>query len=454
MPRAIVKGFLSALPLVAAVVARAQQPYTPLVWDETWGYLSDPSRVIDWSDGWKYLQLAGGSYVSIGGQVRERGEYADHPGWGAQGLDNGYLLQRYLLYSDWHLGDQFRVFVQVGSSLEEGREGGPRPSIDASTLNVNQAFVDYSPADSFTFRAGRQLVALGSSRLFAIGYGLNVEQPMDGVRLMIHAGSWHFDLLALRPTLVKDGFFGNVPNPAEETWGLYASHPLRSRANLDVYYIGIDHKLTFWSQGAGRERRASFGGRVWSRTPTWFYDLEYTGQLGRFSSGNIRAWGFGYNAGRNLPNVRWTPRFELDGGITSGDHNLHDHTLGTFNPLFPNGSYLSQSQLIGPYNVYVVRPKVELHLSRKLSFDPNLEFLWRESSVDGIYNIAGFLTHGGTLSSQRFVGSQIQAEVDYAFSRHLLGSLAYEHFFPGAFLKQTPPNHNVNFVAPQLTYTF
>jgi hypothetical protein len=37
---------------------------------------------------------------------------------------NAFLLQRYMLHSDWHLGKSFRVFVQLKSGLEDSRAGG------------------------------------------------------------------------------------------------------------------------------------------------------------------------------------------------------------------------------------------------------------------------------------------------------------------------------------------
>ena len=121
------------------------------------------------------------------GQIRERGEYQDHPAFGAQPPDNGYFLQRYLSSADLHLGSRFRTFIQFDSGLINGRDGGPRPGIDEDKFDVNQGFIDIVPYrhgdDNLTIRSGRQLVSLGSTRLVAIGAGLNVEQPFDGFRL-------------------------------------------------------------------------------------------------------------------------------------------------------------------------------------------------------------------------------------------------------------------------------
>ncbi len=158
--------------------------------------------------------------------------------------------------------------------------------------------------------------------------------------------------------------------------------------------------------------------------------------------------------GYTFNHARFAPHPELDGGVLSGDHDAHDKTLGTFNPLFPNGNYLSQSILLGPFNLIIARPTFKTSLTRKASTNTNVELLWRQATEDGVYNIAGILTHAPGNSTARFIGTQIQQEIDYAFSRHLSGSLAYEHFFSGVFLKQTPPGHSLNFISPQLTYNF
>jgi hypothetical protein len=226
--------------------AQAVNPpsYTPQVWDIDWSYLAQPaaSRTSepDWTDRFHYIPVGNNSFLSITGQIRERGEYQDHPAFGAQPPDNGYFLQRYLLSADLHLTQRFRTFIQLDSGLINGRDGGPRPGIDEDKLDFNQGFIDIvplkSPDHAFTVRAGRQLISLGSTRLIATGAGLNVEQPFDGIRLMLHAGGWSADGLAVRPTETKAGAFDNEPNPAEELWGFYVSRvlpPLHS--NVDLY---------------------------------------------------------------------------------------------------------------------------------------------------------------------------------------------------------------------------
>ncbi len=457
----VLAAFAGSLRLAAQTVNPPS--YTPQVWDIDWSYLAQPaaarSSEPDWTDRFHYIPLGSNNFLSITGQVRERGEYQDYPAFGAQPPYNGYFLQRYLVSSDLHLTQHFRTFVQLDSGLINGRDGGPRPGIDEDKLDFNQGFVDITPLKSsdhsFTVRAGRQLISLGSTRLIATGAGLNVEQPFEGLRLLLRMRNWTADGLAVRPTEVKTGIFDNEPNPAEELWGLSLSRVLPPlHTNVNIYYLGYDHKSVRYAQGTGREQRETIGTRVFSHTPTWDYDFEYTAQFGRFNTGNISAWGTGYHLGYTFNHARLAPHPELDGGVLSGDHNPHDNTLSTFNPLFPNGNFLSQSILLGPFNLIIVRPTFKIALTRKAGANTNVELLWRQATEDGVYNIVGILTHGPGNSTGRFIGTQIQQEIDYAFSRHLSGSLAYEHFFTGEFLKQSPPGHSLNFISPQLTYNF
>jgi hypothetical protein len=465
-------ALLAAWPLMSIATAaqtfassenHAPPPYTPQIWDIDWHYLANPANRQDWTDDLHYLRLGSGNnaYLSLHGQIRERGEYQDDPAFGAQPRDNGYFLQRYLSSADLHLGSRFRSFLQFDSGLIYARDGGPRPGIDEDRLDVNQGFIDIVPyhhADEnhLTIRSGRQLISIGSTRLVAIGAGLNVEQPFDGFRLTLHQSGWTADGIAVRPVSVGVGMFDNKPNSTEELWGLNLTHavPHLKSTFFDVLYLGFDHKQARYTQGNGREQRETIGARLWSHTPTWDYDFEYTGQFGRFGAGNIRAWGTGYHLGYTFTNVRFAPHPEINGGVLSGDNNPHDNTLHTFNPLFPNGNYLNESILLGPYNMIIVRPTMKYTFTRRLSSNTNYEWLWRQSRQDGAYNIVGILTHPPAGSNASFIGSQIQEEIDYSFSRHLTGALVYEHFFAGQFLRQSPPGKSVNFISPQLTWNF
>src|SRR5436190_2235598 len=142
--------------------------YTLSRWDEDYRYLRDPAaremgEKPDPFDPIKYIRFneKGDIYLSLGGQFRYRYEFYNDENFGRSPKDNdGFHLFRLLAHADLHLGENFRLFVQGKSALEEDREAGPRP-IDADEIDIQQAFGDFSfklnkDTDSVLVRVGRQ----------------------------------------------------------------------------------------------------------------------------------------------------------------------------------------------------------------------------------------------------------------------------------------------------------
>src|SRR6185369_967733 len=112
---------------------------------------------VDWLDPIKFIPFNtnGTSYLTLGGEIRERYEYFHNSSWGRGPQDDdGYLLQRYMVHADAHLSDFFRVFGQFKSGLEDGCTGGPRPT-DRDDFDLHQAFLDvripFADTNSVTF---------------------------------------------------------------------------------------------------------------------------------------------------------------------------------------------------------------------------------------------------------------------------------------------------------------
>ena len=117
----VIACFISALS-VRAQSDDAKPPvspvptYTLLRENENWSFLKNTTLSNDFWDPIKYIPLRGeGSYLTIGGEVREVFERVGNDNWGKQPYMNAFSLQRYMLHTDWHLGKQVRVFVQLKS---------------------------------------------------------------------------------------------------------------------------------------------------------------------------------------------------------------------------------------------------------------------------------------------------------------------------------------------------
>src|SRR5205814_3483420 len=87
-------------------------PFKQLRYNENYAYLRDTSRHSDYLDAIKFIPLNTNRdwYLTLGGEIRERYESYHNSLWGRGPQDdNGYLLQRYMVHADAHLGDDFRI---------------------------------------------------------------------------------------------------------------------------------------------------------------------------------------------------------------------------------------------------------------------------------------------------------------------------------------------------------
>ncbi len=430
-----------AQPLQARAAVDSEPPPAPppfklLRYDENYSYLRDPARRSDYLDAIKFIPLTtnGDWYLTLGGEIRERYEYFHNSSWGRGPQDdNGYLLQRYMVHADAHLGDYLRVFTQFKSSLEDGRNGGPRPT-DRDDFDLSQAFLDMrfplSEAGSLTLRAGRQELAYGSYRLVSSREGPNVHLNFDGVKAILQIARWRVDAFVAKPDRTKTGIFDDDPDPNQKFLGLYAVTPVSwlPGGNIDLYYLGLDRRNAHFDQGTAHEQRHSVGTRIWGRKLGWDYNLEFVYQFGTFASGDIRAWTAASDVGYTFETAPFKPRLALKANVTSGDDNPNNSGLQTFNPLFP--------------------------LTRNVKLTIDWDFFWRENTHDAIYGPAVNVLQSGKTNDARYVGNQAQVMVEWKIDRHITLTADYAHFFAGDFLKQTTPGEDVDYFSAWITFRF
>ena len=430
--------------------------------DEDWSSLKDKRRRADWSDELKYISLVKENwYLSIGGEARLFYEFIKNENWGGAPKDNnGWVLERYMLHADFHLGRKVRVFAQIKSGLINDRTGGARPA-DLDKLDLHQVFLDYKffaeKDKSLVLRVGRQEVSFGSSRLVGVREGPNVRQSFDGARFSTKFNNWSLDAFAVKPVSTDRGFFDDKPQNQQTFTGVYAVSPngfITKKGRIDFYYFGLDKKRARFNQGAAREIRHTTGTRIWNNVNTFDYNFEFAYQFGKFGAGRINAWTAASDIGYTVKKWLFQPRFGLKANRTSGDKSARDKNLQTFNALYPRGAYFGQFSPIGPYNHTDLHPSVLLKV--KSNFTVNFDWInfWRTSRSDAVYNVAGGVLKSGNQSRALHIGRQFAVEVNYKIDRHTTLAANYSRFDVGRFLRETPPAENTNYFAAWLTYKF
>lgn len=439
-------------------------PFQQLRYLEDYSYLQNESLRREPLDRLKYIPLREGKpdwYLSIGGEIRQRYEAFRNDDWGGEPQDNnGYLLQRYMLHTDWHFGKNVRAFFQLRTNIETGRRGGPRPVIDESKLDFNQAFVDVNfdagEKINVNFRVGRQEMVFGSARLVTFREGPNVRLSFDGLRSTIKTGKWTFDGFAVKPVVSKLGYFDDGSDSQTSFWGTGGERPLKilGKSKIGVFYLGLDRKRARFDSGMGREIRQTVGTRFSGNAGGIDHNTQFIFQFGSFRTGNIRAWMLGTDTGFTFRKTRFTPRFGLRANVASGDKNPNDDRLETFNALFPAGNYFGEIGLLGQSNFMNFFPEIRFKLPKRISLTFETMFYWRESTRDGIYNPPGILLRPGNSSAARYVGTQSSVIVNWAVNRHFTFDTSYSHFFAGKFLRETPPGKDIDYFAAWITYKF
>lgn len=414
--------------------------FKTLRYDEDYGYLKTDSN-SNWYKKTKYTDLPGSklAYISFGGDIRYQYFYIKNEDWGEAPVDKDrFILTRYLVHADLHAGKYFRTFIQLQSSLANGKEAPPSP-VDENQLDLHQAFFDVSlPSDSHSFmlRVGRQELLYGSQRLVAVREGPNNRQSFDAAKLVYAKNNFSADMFFSHYVRSKQQIFDDGFNKNTKFWGAYiVRNKLPFLRNLDLYYFGLWKRKTNFDDGTGEELRHSIGSRIWSNKNNFRYDVEGLYQFGTFAKKNINAWTLSFNLGYKFNNKKLKPEIGLKTELISGDARYNDNKLQTFNPLFPKGGYFGLASLIGPANLFDIHPSFALELTKTLLFDVDYDIFWRYSTQDGIYTPGVSLIYSGKNNSNQFIGSQLSSDLIYTPNNFLYFRGEFTWFNAGNFLK-------------------
>lgn len=433
------------------------KPFKPLRYDEDYSYLSKDTSENPYLD-LKYTKLSptGSSYLSVGGEVRFQYFHLKNEDWGDAVEDkDGFVLSRYLFHADLHAGKRFRVFTQLQSSVANGK-----PSfspVEQNELELHQLFADYNAkigSGDWLVRFGRQEMSYGSQRLISVRELPNNRQSFDGMKTSWKNILYQFDMFYTYYVQARKGIFNDGVNDDIRLWGAYLTrNKFPVLKNIDLYYLGIRKQNAVFVDGRGRELRHSVGTRIWQNKTDWQYDLEGVYQWGKFGSRTISAWTASANLSHTFSSVRTKPVFGLKAELISGDKNIGDDRLNTFNPLFPRGAYFGLAALIGPANLIDVHPYIELTIATDLSWQTDYDVFWRKSIEDGIYGPnVGIIYPAGV--DARHIGQQLGTALVYTPNQFLSLRGEFTWFNAGAYLKQSGAGKDILMTGATIQFKF
>jgi hypothetical protein len=426
-------------------------------WQENWSPLADPALRTEPGDSLKYIALSANnpaSYLSLGVNLRERVEFNDAAGFGVgSGRSDSYLIQRLQVHVDVHFNEHWQLFTQ----LEDARDANKRTTtpVDKNPLDLRLAFLAYShsfDAGTFKARIGRQEFAFDLQRFVSLRDGPNVRQAFDAAWADWETGRWRFIGFISQPVQYADAHpFDDSSSGHVRFSMLRVERQVFGNQELSAYYSLFARDNARYIDGSGRELRHVFDTRYAGAARGFDWDLEAMAQRGSLGAKDIRAWAIGTRAGYTIASVDWQPRIGLQVDAASGDRHRGDNIIGTFNPLFPNGYYLTLAGFTGYTNFVHVKPSVTLKPSSRLTLMGALGLQWRETTADAVYTQPNVAVPGTAGKGDRWTGVYGQLRADYVFNANLAAAVEMVHFDIGDAIRRAG-GHNSNYLGVELKY--
>jgi hypothetical protein len=384
----------------------------------------------------------GKGFISVGAYFREVYELFDNYLWGIGPQGHGYFLHRAIVHADVRYNKNIRAFVQVQSSFLSGRIGGPRPVQDLDKLAVDQVFGEYSFRSAnkslFSFRLGKQALNYGVGSLLDIRE-TNVRRSFFGGKFIAEHKNTKIDLFAMELIQTNPGFLDDKVDRTQKIAGVWVTQtfPQNLFTRLDAYYLYTHRDSVTFARGLGTESRHTVGTALNFIKDRWSGYTELDFQFGRFDKYSILAWKFTQTLTYQLNDIFSKPAWSAQCAMSSGDRNLQEGSLNTFNPIYPKAIYYGYIDNVGSANIFLIHGKMEVEPVKKLKLTASYYTFWRQSIVDGLYAGNGSFFLAST-NDQRRVGSMMDVVAFYAPNGHFSLRGVVTYYKRGPFLREDP----------------
>ena len=427
---------------VAATSTQTKQASTPPKrpsilfnrWQEDWSVLANPKVPREPFDELKYSPLSKTNpktYLSLGINLRERFESNDAVNFDVgNSVPQSYVISRFEAHADLRIANQLQTFVQLQSDFAPWKT--IITPVDQNRLDLEQAFTTLTEPigdGTFKFRVGRQQFAFDLQRFISVRDGPNVRQSYDALWSDYEHGAWRYISFYSRPVVTLNVRAFDDYSSSHYTYsGFRVERKVKEFGKINAYISHFKQDNVRYLFVSGNERRNILDVRFVGKGVALDWDLELMGQEGSIANKKIRAWALGSLSGYTFKSLVWQPRIGMQVDAASGNRDRYGNTLGTFNPLFPNGYYITLAGYTGYTNFIHVKPSLTLKPNPSLTAMVAAAALWRETTADAVYTQPNIPVSGTAGEGGRFTGNYYQIRFDWLMSYHFTSALEVVHF--------------------------
>lgn len=408
----------------------------------------------------KYIPIGKKSYLSLGGELREQLLYYNNINFGDIPPDYKtpevvQLWQRAMLHTNIELGSHLRIFTQLNSTFRFFNDNPVVPEIDENKLNIHQAFVELK-LNNWNFMLGEQEMYYGNHRLITFREGPNTRLSFEGIVIKHRSTKNKIDFFAVSKVYSKSGFFDDE-SMHDGMFGVYGTTFLANKSiGFDCYLVHLQSNNRLYNYQKGFEKRQTYGVRLFSRSNFLNYELEMAYQGGKFKNLQIDA----YSILADI-NLTFLPRnkgtFGFATNIASGDRDISDNKLNTYNLLYAKPAY-GLAVPIGATNIVSFCPYLKINPLQKFNVLAEIFFLSRANKQDGTYSAAMVQNRPAPnlllASDKKTLGQLYVLETAYQPTKRILLSLDSSYFKAGNYPKDTGKGNNIFYLSLKSAYKF
>jgi len=428
-------------------------------WQEDWSVLANPDMPREPLDDLKYIPLSAGdpkTYLSLGANLRERFESNDAASFGVgSNKEANYVISRLEVHADLRIGPRFQFFTQLQSDFAPGKE--VLTPVDQDRLDLEQAFLAITESlgeGTLKLRVGRQQFGFDLQRFVSVRDGPNVRQSYDAAWADYERGKWRFISFYSHPVEDRDlRPFDDYSSSRLTYGGFRVERQVMSSASVAVYFSRFTQDDVRFPSVSGNESRDIVDAHFAGTLSAFDWDWEGMTQSGQLGGEAIHAWALGSLQGYTFSHITWTPRLGVQIDAASGDRNPSDHELNTFNPLFPNGYYVTLAGYTGYVNFIHVKPSLTLFPNKRLKLMMALGLQWRETTADAVYTQPDIPVAGTAGRAGRYTGTYGQFRADCALTPHVGLALELVHFAVSDVIRAAG-GHDGNYAGAEVRFAW